>query len=149
MDISIADSSCIDAISELEQLCIIDPWSMELIADELSDANKLYLVAYEDGECVGFISTSLVIDTADITNIAVHPDLQRRGIGCALVKECEKQLMERGAKEILLEVRESNAPARNLYEKCGFQVIATRKRYYKHPTEDALIMQKTLNETED
>jgi ribosomal-protein-alanine N-acetyltransferase len=46
----------------------------------------------------------------------------------------------RGASVALLEVRESNAAARTLYARWGFTVAGRRKRYYSHPTEDALLM---------
>jgi len=39
-----------------------------------------------------------------------------------------------------LEVRRSNKAAQELYEKFGFNVIVSRKRYYKNPVEDALVM---------
>ena len=46
----------------------------------------------------------------------------------------------RGADRATLEVRRSNAPARRLYERLGFEVAATRPNYYVSPQEDALIL---------
>ena len=43
-----------------------------------------------------------------------------------------------------LEVRQSNAPARALYEKLGYIQAGLRRNYYENPREDAVIMTKTL-----
>ena len=46
----------------------------------------------------------------------------------------------RGVRAITLEVRESNEGARKLYDSYGFKKEALRRRYYRNPTEDAIIM---------
>ena len=46
-------------------------------------------------------------------------------------------------KEITLEVNSNNIPAKNLYEKFGFNVVGLRKKYYNN-TYDAIIMTKNL-----
>ena len=43
---------------------------------------------------------------------------------------------------ILLEVRESNNIAINLYKKFNFREICIRENYYKFPVENAIIMKK-------
>ena len=43
---------------------------------------------------------------------------------------------------LFLEVRESNAPARGLYTKMGFEEIGKRKYFYSNPVEDAICMRK-------
>ena len=40
----------------------------------------------------------------------------------------------------MLVVIESNEAAIFLYKKIGFKSITKRKKYYKHPVEDAIIM---------
>ena len=45
---------------------------------------------------------------------------------------------------LTLEVRQSNAPARALYEKLGYVQAGLRRNYYENPREDAVIMTKTL-----
>jgi len=134
----------IDAIAYIESECILSPWSREMIADELSRDDTVYLIAEDEGVAMGFIGASLIIDTADITNVAVLDDFRKRGVGFALVSAMAKELSSRGALEILLEVRSESAPARALYEKTGFEVISTRRRYYKDPTDDALIMRRDI-----
>ncbi len=45
---------------------------------------------------------------------------------------------------ILLEVRESNLPARRLYEKHAFRDVGRRRMYYKDPAEDAILYELSL-----
>ena len=45
-----------------------------------------------------------------------------------------------GAKRATLEVRQSNEPARCLYERFGFTVAGIRRGYYTRPVEDALVL---------
>ena len=55
-------------------------------------------------------------------------------------------MAEQGAATIFLEVRESNAPARQLYQSVGLLQVRVRKNYY--PTlegrEDAILMSRQL-----
>ena len=51
---------------------------------------------------------------------------------------------ERGAQQVYLDVRESNWPARRLYASRGFVEIGRRRRYYRRPAEDALVLRKDL-----
>jgi ribosomal-protein-alanine N-acetyltransferase len=61
-------------------------------------------------------------------------------LGRALVQAIVEALAERGVRQVYLEVRESNAPARALYEAFGFRAVGRRKAYYRHPVEDAIIL---------
>jgi ribosomal-protein-alanine N-acetyltransferase len=45
-----------------------------------------------------------------------------------------------GARGATLEVRKSNAVARNLYASLGFAAVGVRKEYYTDNKEDAVIM---------
>jgi ribosomal-protein-alanine N-acetyltransferase len=61
------------------------------------------------------------------------------GIGSALVQELAKRAQRESVSAILLEVRESNLPARRLYEKQGFREVGRRRNYYADPSEDAIL----------
>jgi ribosomal protein S18 acetylase RimI-like enzyme len=50
------------------------------------------------------------------------------------------------AAQAVLEVRAQNAAAQKLYQACGFEVIGRRRRYYKAPVEDALLMAVSLKQ---
>ncbi|HEY8671862.1 MAG TPA: GNAT family N-acetyltransferase [Terriglobales bacterium] len=74
----------------------------------------------------------------EIENIVVAAGRQRRGFGKMLLQALIAAAGAHKAKSIFLEVRESNAAARALYENCGFSITGRRKSYYKDPPEDAL-----------
>jgi ribosomal-protein-alanine N-acetyltransferase len=90
----------------------------------------------------GFCSFWLVLDEIHINNLAVRHEYQGQGLGPALLTHVLQAGASRGAERATLEVRPSNAPARRLYERLGFEVAATRPNYYVNPQEDALILWK-------
>jgi ribosomal-protein-alanine acetyltransferase len=93
-------------------------------------------VAVENGTIVGFLVSRPIGDDREILNLAVHPDFRLRGIARALIRH-ELQSPARGW---FLEVRESNAAARRLYERCGFVEVGTRQDYYHNPQEPGIVM---------
>ena len=99
--------------------------------------------AEKNGAVVGFGCLALLPPECEIPNIAVHPEERGQGIGELIFKSMLDHAAEKGADTAFLEVRESNTPARTLYEKNGFVSIGIRRDYYAKPTENAVIMQKT------
>jgi ribosomal-protein-alanine N-acetyltransferase len=85
-----------------------------------------------------------VCDEGHITNIAVHPEFRRSGVGSALMEALLAEAENRGIAALTLEVRESNHCARSLYRKYGFEDGGMRKAYYADNNEDAVIMWKRL-----
>ena len=132
----------VQQVALLEKLCFSDPWSEKSVAGELENPLAYWLVAVEEDMVVGYIGSQTVLDETDMMNVAVHPDHRRKGIAEALVMELEKALKDLGSHSLTLEVRESNEPARKLYEKLGFVQVGKRPRYYRNPREDALILRK-------
>jgi ribosomal-protein-alanine N-acetyltransferase len=93
---------------------------------------------------VGFLIARIAGLDWEIENVAVVTLARRRGIGTALLRELLRQARRAGASNVTLEVRESNQPARSLYESCGFSAVARRPGYYHDPPEDALIYRIVL-----
>ena len=134
------DTAILEQITQLERLCIPNPWSFEMFELETSRRGGVVLAALDENDDVsGFLTAQQILDTADINNVAVHPDRRRQGIGSILLREFLTQAQD--AEQIFLEVRVSNAPAIGLYEAHGFRRIGIRKGYYTNPAEDAVIMQ--------
>lgn len=134
-----AVSADLEAMFEIEQACIADPWSMAAFESSFAANGTLFLVAEaENGEVCGFVTANAVLDGISIYNIAVKEGFRRLGIASALISELEKGEPYR----IDLEVRESNASAIALYEKCGFEQVGMRKNFYAKPTENAVLMTK-------
>ncbi len=127
-----------DAVT-LEELCFSEPWSEKAFHESLSSSLSHFLV-WEEEKAVGYIGLYAVSGEGSITNVAVHPEKRGQGIGEKLVREAIRTGARLKLEYITLEVRESNIPARRLYEKCGFRDMGKRKNFYSKPREDAVIM---------
>lgn len=135
----------IDAVVEIEKSSFETPWSRESFISEI-EKNDLaqYLVAKIGGKVVGYAGMWFILDETHITNIAVHPDYQDRGIGNKLIKAIIESTKENDLRSITLEVRNTNKKAIYLYEKNGFEASGIRKGYYSDTNDDAIIMWKEI-----
>lgn len=130
----------LDEVYEIEKISFSMPWTKQMWMDEMIKSQIAnHLVAKLDGKILGYAGFWLIIDEAEIVNIAVHPEYRRKGIGNLLLKELLNLAKTKKAKLVTLEVRETNESAKNLYSKSGFQLIAIRKKFYKDTNEDALV----------
>ena len=135
----------ISQAAEIERLCFSDPWSEKMLAEHLANPCSLTLAAVGDtGRLLGYVGLLAVVDEGYITNVAVRPDCRRQGVAAALLDALEAQGRARELTFLTLEVRQSNIPARALYEKLGYVQAGLRRNYYENPREDAVIMTKTL-----
>ncbi|MFZ5985729.1 MAG: ribosomal protein S18-alanine N-acetyltransferase [Bacillota bacterium] len=133
----------IDDIMVVERLSFTIPWSRDAFIQEVTN-NKfaIYISAKVDGLVVGYAGMWKVYDEGHITNVAVHPEYRRSGIGRHLVEKLISIAMQEKIERMTLEVRRSNIAAQGLYEKYGFKVEGCRKAYYSDNGEDAIIMWK-------
>lgn len=132
-----------DAVSvwQIEQLCFSTPWSLASFESEFSSNSKAkYFGAWEDGKLIAYAGFWHLLDEAHITNIAVHPNLRRQGIGKSMVHLMMREALKLQVSSMTLEVRQSNIAAIKLYEFFGFRSVGARKDYYQKPVEDAIIM---------
>jgi ribosomal-protein-alanine N-acetyltransferase len=129
------------SVHAIEQASFSAPWPANAYRSEL-ETNRLasYLVARVDDDIVGYGGMWLMVDEAHITTFAIDPAWRRQQIGERLLLEFVDVAILRRAREMTLEVRLSNLPARRLYEKFGFRPVGVRPRYYSDDHEDALIM---------
>ena len=128
------------AILPIENAVNGSPWSERSFRNEIDHPHGIFRVAVLDGEVVGYGALWLVIDEAHVTNVAVAPDHQRRGIGRRLMTELLDVAKMKGMSCATLEVRAGNAPALHLYESLGFDRSALRRGYYPDNKEDAVVM---------
>ena len=126
-------------VAELERLCFANPWSEESLRLLLGET-ALGFVVTEDGRAVAYGGMLCVAGEGQITNIAVHPDCRRRGLGRAVTEALLDYAREHDFFEVSLEVRASNEAAIALYNRLGFSACGTRRGFYQRPTEDALVM---------
>lgn len=130
----------IDGIDSINRLSFSDPWSKNLVEQEIDNPNCFYAVGVEDKQVVGYAGMTVIVGEANITNVATHPDYRQQGIGKALLGRLIDICIEKNFFLITLEVRKSNIAAISLYESLGFLVEGERKKYYSDNGEDALIM---------
>ena len=121
-----------------------DPWSEFAFAETMKNPScRLYCVYnMQMQKIVAYSVVYVAGDEGDLANIAVLPECRGEGLGGALLDEILGIAFSDGAFRIFLEVRESNEAAIGLYRSRGFAEIGKRKRYYRNPTEDAVLMMK-------
>jgi ribosomal-protein-alanine N-acetyltransferase len=127
-------------VLEVEVLSYSVPWSEATFRGLLRRRDAELVVACEDDHIIGHAIYWYVLDQGELGNVAVAPEARGSGIGAVLVAEVVKRASKRGVRELFLEVRPSNAPARHLYGKFGFEQVGRRKNYYQEPVEDALVL---------
>jgi len=145
----------LDEVLALEQRSFNEPWSRKMFLGELHGnafATNLVLrtggagfgEGVGAGALLGYIMFWVVFEEWHLMNLAVLPEVRRRGLGTALVRHA--LMAAHGARMALLEVRASNTAALAMYRKLGFVQKSVRKGYYNHPREDAVIMMRELLE---
>ncbi len=131
----------------MERVLFADsPWSMGQFKEEFRGVpnSRYFMVATnEQDQIVGYAAVLVVAPgvEADVLTVAVLPEYARQGIATHFMGELEKWSKEKQATAMMLEVGVENAGAIALYEKLGYQNIATRRNYYGHGL-DALVMRK-------
>jgi len=138
MEIRAMTPSDVPAVSELEQLVYPEPWSEKVFNDELAQPSRVYLLALDDGEVIGYAGLMVVFEDAHITTMSVAPAARGSGVGQRMMMKLVDAAIAAEAEHLTLEVRMSNDPAQALYRKFGFAPVGVRKDYYLN--EDALIM---------
>ena len=102
-------------------------------------------VAEGEAQLIGFLVVRAVAREMEILNLAVLPTARRRGIGRALLQHALSWASSHGTARVFLEVRHSNAAARQFYEAHGFVCTGTRRNYYQDPVEDALLLMRNVD----
>ena len=129
----------VPAVHAIEVSVFPDPWTGEMIADELRARHRAWFVAEDDGVVVGYTGIGVFAETdAHLMNLAVRADQRGRGVGRGLVDRALGAAAAMGAGRVTLEVRPSGAAALALYESAGLSRVGLRPGYYDD--EDAVIM---------
>jgi ribosomal-protein-alanine N-acetyltransferase len=144
-DFVVTRASALDDLTDVEALqrrAFTNPWGPEALRWELqnTDVARLYLMRAPDGTLAAYCACWMIFDELHINSLAVAFELRRRGLARRLLRDVFRDSIADGARSATLEVRQSNAAARALYEGLGFHVEAVRRDYYQEPREDALIL---------
>ena len=130
-------------VAALERECFAEPWSEQSLR-LLVGERAVGFAAFVDGRLAAYAGMLCVLDEGQITNIATYPEFRRQGLARMLLDAIDAYSKENGIAFLSLEVRDSNTAARTLYASCDWSEAGVRKNFYKLPTEDAVIMTKTL-----
>lgn len=139
----------VPAIAAIENECFVHPWSALSIEEELNNETARFFVAVFNGTAVGYVGANNISGEVYITNVAVLPRSRKNGIAKALLTKLIARCKAENAEFLTLEVRESNEPAKALYQSFGFTERGRRKRFYTDPAEDALIYTLDFTKTEE
>jgi len=92
---------------------------------------------------LGFIVAETRRKSGHIITIDVVAEARRAGVGAALLRAAEDQLLRAGARAVALETPVTNAAAIRFYKQKGYFVEKTVAGYYSGQM-DALVMTKEL-----
>ncbi|MFT4111643.1 ribosomal protein S18-alanine N-acetyltransferase [Silvibacterium sp.] len=119
-------------------------WSLAVWRQVLERVETIAPAAFVDGRLAGFAVAAVTLDVAELEAIAVAVAYRRQGLGAALLAEVIRKAQALGAIRLELEVRARNAAAIGLYLRAGLASEGLRRRYYRDPEEDALLMGRNL-----
>jgi len=130
------------AVYAIELATFPAPWTLDSFYYEVHENQYAHYVLAidEDDSIIGFCGMWMVVDAAQITNVAVIESARGRGIGEELMREAIRIAQQNEMEIMSLEVRVTNTVAQNLYRKLDFQDGGLRKGYYTDNGEDALVM---------
>ena len=136
----------LDQVMAIERACFSHPWERRIFEAEVVFPQALCLaaLALPGRQVVGYLILWLVVDEAQIQNVAVDPAARGRGVARALLLTALGEARRRGATWASLEVRPSNLAARRLYASLGFVEVGRRRGYYQPEGEDALLLNADL-----
>ncbi len=135
-------------LAALERLCFSEPWSETALCLFLGTEAYAAVLSEED-VAVAYGGLLWGVEEAQVLNLAVAPDARRKGYGRRVMDALIAEAAARDCAQMSLEVRASNTPAIALYLRLGFETRGRRKNFYKHPTEDALVMLKYFDRKDD
>ncbi len=139
----------VDDIPRLMAIAAASPtsahWTEQQFRTALTDLQpRRSILLLENGEkAIGFVAGVEIAGEWELENIVVDPAFQKSGVGARLLKAFLDVTRESGAGSVFLEVRVSNASARALYERYGFEISGMRRGYYHNPIEDAILYKKS------
>ncbi|GGH51948.1 ribosomal-protein-alanine acetyltransferase [Comamonas phosphati] len=137
----------LDALLSIEGQAYTHPWTRGNFQDAMVAGYETQLLVNQHHELLGYFVAMQVLDEVHLLNITVNPAFQRQGWARVLLDALSLWARGKSAQWIWLEVRESNARARDIYVQHGFVVVGQRKNYYptfEGPREHAVLMSLKL-----
>ncbi|MEM9214660.1 MAG: ribosomal protein S18-alanine N-acetyltransferase [Cyanobacteria bacterium P01_F01_bin.150] len=144
----------LQAVIQMDQNCLGGLWTEAGYRREIESPNSQLLIIrmasktlnkpseppLRHSNLIGIGCVWFILEEAHITLLAIKAPYRRQGFGQILLMVLLETSIQRQSQWATLEVRCSNRPAQQLYEKFGFITIGQRKKYYQDTGEDALIL---------
>lgn len=137
----------LEQVIQIEHEIFLFPWSIVNFSDSIRAGYHCRVLVKPDTDLVmGYGILMIGPGEAHVLTLGVGAAWQNRGLGEKMLRYLIELSREHQAEFVLLDVRESNTGAINLYQRLGFQQIAVRKGYYPAMCgrEDALVMRLEL-----
>ncbi|MDT8370673.1 MAG: ribosomal protein S18-alanine N-acetyltransferase [Gammaproteobacteria bacterium] len=134
--------SDIAEVTNIEQQANMFPWSRKHFESSLKAGHQAWVFCNDQNQILGFTIVQQILDETHLLNICVKPTVQGRGYGREILNYVIEFSNSISSNIILLEVRQTNLRAQQLYLNSGFNEIAVRKNYYPSDNgcEDAILM---------
>lgn len=135
----------LEKLFEMERLCMLRPWTREMISEHLEAPAAVTLFVSTEGQihgspalAAGYLLGLHTAECDDLLRVGVLPEHRKSGLARTLVQSfC-------GNRRVLLEVARDNDAALSLYKSCGFVKIHTRPAYYQGV--DSIVMEKAAQD---
>ena len=137
----------LDAVLAIEVQAYVFPWTRGNFIDSIAAGYLTRALLAADGELIGYFVAMPGFEEMHLLNITVAAAHEGRGHARAMLASLYELCEPYGASALWLEVRESNARARALYLREGFDEAGRRRDYYPAPQgrrEDAVLMTRLL-----
>ncbi|CAM3685405.1 ribosomal protein S18-alanine N-acetyltransferase [Roseateles saccharophilus] len=119
------------------------PWTHGNFVDSLAAGYPSEVLRGPRAALLGYWVAMPGVDELHLLNITVAPAWQGRGLAVVMLDRIVSACRQRGLSQLWLEVRVSNARARDVYLRYGFAEVGRRRAYYPVPQgarEDAVLM---------
>ena len=140
--ITTCDKKMAMELEEIENEIFSTAWPSQTIKNKINSREFKYWIYKKDDKVIAYLGIQFVDDVIEILGIGVIEKYRNNGIANELMNQLMKYFNQSPQIKILLEVRESNSTARNLYINFGFNKISKRKNYYTNEDADIYLKEK-------
>ena len=118
-------------------------WDRNLFAAYARHPRSIFLVARGRKGIAGYSISRWKEERAELSSIAVDPQVRGRGVASSLLRSTIRRLKLRGTRRLTLMVKVTNRSARRFYEGHGFAPVRVVRGYYEDG-KDAILMGRNL-----
>ena len=126
--------SDLPAVAEVDAAAFEPAWQNSLEALNRAFPQALLATVAETAQgLVGYQISTRNPFGAHLARLAVRPDVQRRGVGQALVEDLIRQLAGHGISRLTVNTQSDNRTSLSLYARTGFSETGERYPVYEYP----------------